>query len=68
MFIRGIYDPVYVAPPFAEKMSARGALGRACLERYRLHLEKLASGFASVTTASDVIGAWNGYGRPSGQT
>ena len=32
MFIRGIYVPVYVAPPFAEIMSARGALGRACLE------------------------------------
>jgi ureidoacrylate peracid hydrolase len=32
VFIRGIYDPVYVAPPFAEIMSARGALGKACLE------------------------------------
>lgn len=32
VFVRGIYDPVYLAPPFAEIMSARGALGRACLE------------------------------------
>jgi ureidoacrylate peracid hydrolase len=32
VFIRGIYDPKYVAPPFAEIMSARGAFGRACLE------------------------------------
>lgn len=143
VFIRGIYDPVYVAPPFAEKMHARGALGRACLEgswgadywepfrpqrssrevevikhrnssfhgtnlsvilrandirtavvtgvatsgcvdstaraamfedffavvpadgtadfveeRYRVHLDKLASGFATVTTANEVIRAW----------
>lgn len=32
VFIRGIYDPVYLAPPFAEKMHARGALGRACMQ------------------------------------
>jgi ureidoacrylate peracid hydrolase len=32
VFVRGIYDPVYVAPPFGEIMAARGALGRACLE------------------------------------
>ena len=143
VFIRGIYDPVYVAPPFAEKMHARGALGRACMEgswgadywepfrpqrssrevevvkhrnssfhgtdlavilrangirtavvtgvatsgcvdstaraamfedffavvpadatadfveeRYRVHLAKLASGFATVTTSDEVIRAW----------
>ncbi len=32
VFVRGIYDPVYLAAPFAEIMNARGALGRACLE------------------------------------
>ncbi|MFN0164745.1 MAG: cysteine hydrolase family protein [Burkholderiales bacterium] len=32
VLIRGIYDPVYVAAPFAEKMHARGALGHACME------------------------------------
>jgi len=143
VFIRGIYDPVYVSPPFAEIMSARGALGRACLEgswgadywepfsprrcrrevevikhrnsafhgtdlavilranairttvvtgvatsgcvdstvraamfedffavvpadttadyveeRYRVHLAKLASGFATVTSSSEVMRAW----------
>lgn len=32
VIIRAIYDPVYVAPPFAEKLASRGALGRACME------------------------------------
>lgn len=32
VFIRGIYDPVYVAPPFGEKLASRDALGHACLE------------------------------------
>ena len=143
VFVRAIYDPVYLAPPFAEIMSARGALGRACLEgtwgadywgpfrpeqverevevikhrnsafhgtnlaailrehaiktavvtgvatsgcvdstaraamfedffavvpsdatadyveeRHRVHLAKLASGFATVTNSGEVIGAW----------
>jgi ureidoacrylate peracid hydrolase len=145
IFVRGIYDPVYVAPPFGEIMAARGALGKACLEgtwgadywdpfrptsdprevevikhrnsafhgtalamilrgngirtvvvtgvatsgcvdstaraamfedffavvpadgtadyveeRRRVHLAKLASGFATVTTAAEVVAAWKG--------
>lgn len=32
VFIRAIYDPIYCAPPFAEKLNERGAFGHACLE------------------------------------
>jgi ureidoacrylate peracid hydrolase len=31
IFIRAVYDPIYVSRPFAEKLSQLGAYGRACL-------------------------------------
>jgi ureidoacrylate peracid hydrolase len=32
VFIRGIYDPIYISPPFAEKLQEIGILGKMCLE------------------------------------